>query len=435
MEASQICARFYVENAFELLDSPGEWYLDRKSGTLYYMPMPGEDMRKVEVLAPALESFLLVDDAERLTFRGLAFEYAEWWVPRENSGTRYDRSYQRQGSVLVPAAIQFVNSRSCSIESCTVAHISQYAIHFSTNCERDRAAGCEMFDLGTGGVKVGNEDPREAAHNIEVTDNHIHHGGLTSHSSHAVWIGHSHDNLLAHNHIHDFYYIAVSAGWSWGYGQPWARGNIIEYNHIHDIGKRWLNDMGAIYTLGVQPGTIIRYNLLHDIECADYGAAGIYFDRGSAEILAEKNIVYRTSTGGFHQNYGKNNIVRNNIFVQGRSSQIELGSREGSLPGPNQYLFERNVVSWPRDARFLAGPWNNTDVVLRKNLYWQEGSEPKFGPLTWAQWRERGLDEGTMIADPLFVNPAKDDYRLKPESPAFGLGFEMFDLANVGPRK
>ena len=193
--------------------------------------------------------------------------------------------------------------------------------------------------------------------------------------------------------------------------------------------------MGAIYTLGLQPGTIIRYNLLHDIECADYGASGIYFDMASAGIVAEKNLVYRTSTGGFHQNYGKDNIVRNNIFVLGRNSQIELGSKAGLLPGANQYLFERNIVYWPRDAKFLAGPWNNTDVVLRKDLYWHDGVEPKFGPWTWEQWQARKLDEGTIIADPLFVNPAKDDYRLKPESPAFQLGFEPFDLSQVGPRK
>jgi hypothetical protein len=213
--------------------------------------------------------------------------------------------------------------------------------------------------------------------------------------------------------------------------------NIIEYNHIHHIGQGWLNDMGAIYTLAVQPGTVIRYNLLHDVECADYGGAGIYFDAGSAEIVAEKNLVYRTSTGGFHQNYGKNNIVRNNIFLFGHDSQIELGSNPGTpgLPGPNQYLFERNIVIWDADGKFLASPWRDTDVVLQKNLYWQQGNpEPKFGPLSWSKWRARGLDAGSMLADPRFVDPAKDDFRLQADSPAFPLGFESFDLSHVGPR-
>jgi len=121
----------------------------------------------------------------------------------------------------------------------------------------------------------------------------------------------------------------------------------------------------------------------------------------------------------------------------GQASQIELGGKAGmpGLPGPNQYLFERNIVCWKREANFLASPWRDTDVVLRNNLYWQEGnSQPKFGPLNWAQWQGRGMDAGSIIADPLFVDPAKNDFHLKPESPALKLGFEPFDLSEVGPR-
>jgi hypothetical protein len=431
-------ARFYVENAFELLDSPGEWYLNRKTGTLYYMPMPGEDIHKAVAIAPKLDYLLLLDgDAnqehtvEHIAFRGLNFQHAEWWVPREDPHTKA----QKQGSVYAPAAIQLTGARECTFESCTVSRISQYAIHLSRGCERNRIVGCEMYDLGTGGVKVGETDAKFTAHHNLITDNYIHHGGLVAHSSHAVWIGQSHDNLVAHNHIHDFYYIAVSAGWSWSYTQPWARGNVIEYNHIHDIGKGWLSDMGAIYTLGVQPGTTIRYNLLHDIQCADYGGAGIYFDMSSAEILAEKNLVYNTSTGGLHQNYGKNNIVRNNIFINGDRSQIETGVTKAEVPGPNQYTFERNIVCWARNKNFLQERWHDTAVVLNKNLYWREGVEPTFGPLSWAKWQALGLDKDSLIADPLFVDPARHDYRLKPDSPAFKLGFEAFDLSQVGPRQ
>jgi hypothetical protein len=428
-------SRYYIENAFELLDSPGEWYLNRKTGTLYYMPMPGESIATTAVVAPALEYLMRVEGdrkenryVEHLTFRGLSFEHAEWWAPRDDPDTKF----QRQGTVYAPAAIQLVAARQCSFESCTVAHISQYAIDFARGSEHGRVVGCEMFDLGTGGVKIGDTYGKEPVHHIEVTDNHIHHGGLTFPSSHAVWIGLSGNNLVAHNHIHDFYYIAISSGWDWHYGPPRAHDNIIEYNHIHDIGKGWLNDLGAIYTLGVQPGTMIRYNLMHDIECVDYAGSGIYFDMASSGIIAEKNIVYRTTTGGLHQNFGKDNIVRNNIFVLGKRSQLDIGPPKGS---PSQNTFERNVIYWPRDAKFLEFPWRDIPIfVPRKNLYWHDGVEPKFGKLTWKEWQARGLDEGTMIADPMFVDPAKDDFRLKPDSPAFKLGFEPFDLSEVGPR-
>ena len=115
-------ARYFVENAFELLDAPGEWYLDRKAGKLYYMAMSGEDMAKAEVIAPVLEQVLLLTgDArkgqyvEYVTFRGLTFSHAEWWVPADDPHA----NYQRQGQAKFPGAIEFFGARHCGLERCT----------------------------------------------------------------------------------------------------------------------------------------------------------------------------------------------------------------------------------------------------------------------------------------------------------------------------
>ena len=451
-------ARFYVENAFELLDSPGEWYLNRKTGTLYYMPLPGEQLAKVEAIAPVLEKLVLFDGepkndhpVEYLNFRGLTFAHSEWWIPAED---RYDK-YQHQGSSFNPGAIELTGAKHCTFDHCTVAHLSSYAILFSRGCDHDRITHCDLYDLGTGGVRIGEadrignippnmpnpfpDDPKLETHDIEISDSVLREGGRVFHQGHGILIGQSYNNLIAHNEIRDFYQIGISNGWTWGYGKSLAHHNIIEYNHIHQIGQGWSSDLGGIYSLGTQPGTVFRYNLIHDVECADYVGRGVYLDEGSTGVTVENNIMYNTSTGGFGQNYGRDNIIRNNIFAFGKQAQIEPAGNMSKAPPGSSYTLERNIFYYRSSENLLKVPWQPRPVdhfTIDHNLYWREGGgELKFGNRFLKEWQALGFDKESVVADPLFVNAAKDDFRLKPGSPAEKIGFQAIDLSTVGPRK
>jgi hypothetical protein len=448
-------ARYYVENALELLDAPGEWYLNRKTGRIYYMPLPGESLDGFEATAPALEQLLLLEGdpragrfVEHLVFRGLAFEHAEWWLPASDPKGKF----QQQGSTYVPGAIQAYGARHCVLDRCVVAHASNYGIHFSRGCSDNRVEASEIFDLGGGGVKIGESDrsgmvepdangivhdqPAEETHSITITGNHLHDLGRIFHQSLGIFVSQSYNNRIAHNHVHDLYKNAISVGWTWGFGKSLARDNVVEWNHIHDVGKNWFSDGGAIYTLGTQPGTVIRYNLIHDIRSVVYGGHGIYLDEGSSQILVEKNIAYGTSGPAFFQNYGKQNIVRNNVFALSDSAPIQPNGNMAKMPkGVNSFVFERNIVYWELGDSAVRRQWNDTLVEMRRNLYWRVGGgEVKMGPESWTDWRARGMDEGSAVADPLFVDLARRDFRLKPGSPAIQLGFEPIDLSAVGPQ-
>lgn len=433
-------ARYYVENALELLDAPGEWYLNRKTGTLYYLPLPGEELSRAEdngrlpVIAPALPQLVRLDGrpeagqfVEHLAFRGLTFTHAEWWLPRDDPG-------DYQAASAVPGAIDGDGVSHCAFEDCTIAHVSQYAIQLARGCRNNAIQACRLFDLGAGGVKIGEpvirDDPAQQTGDNEITDNEIHAGGRTFHQAVGIWIGQSFGNRIAHNEIHDLYYTGISVGWTWGYGKTLARDNRIEANDVHHLGQGWLSDLGGIYTLGIQPGTVIRGNRFHDIAGYSYGGWGIYFDEGSSQIVAENNLVYRTTHGGFHQHYGRENVVRNNLFALGRDAQIQRSAVEPH----RSFTFERNVVYW-REGKLLAGSWEG-DVALDHNLYGHAGGgEIRFGDLTWEQWRAQGRDLHSRIAGPLLVDPSKEDFRLQPGSPAWALGFEPLDLSGVGPRR
>lgn len=440
-------ARYWIENVFEALDTPGQWYLDRASGRLYYYPFLGEDATKLKVVAPKLEQLVRVgeglQDGQYLTgirFQNLRFAHTEPVHPADRGG-------YSQAAWGVAGAIYFQRASGCSVSNCEISNIGTYAIDVGPGCQLskwgqpildkdakpDKNASCEgvtiernkMVDMGAGGVKV---QPGSAG--TVISDNEIGDGGKIFMSAVGVWIGNSGDNAVRHNHIHHLYYTGVSMGWTWGYGETKTRNNIVEFNHIHHVGRGVLSDLGGIYTLGTQPGSFLRNNLIHDSFCNTYGGWGIYTDEGSTGITIENNVVHNTQTGGFHQHYGKENILRNNVFAFARDHQIQRSREEDHL----SFTFERNIVYYDKGA-LLGSTWQNDKFALDYNTYWDASGRPvTFGKNTFEEWKKRGHDKHSVIADPLFVDVKKRDFRLKPDSPAFKLGFKQIDVSTVGPR-
>lgn len=428
--------RYWVENTREALDQPGEWYLDGRSGEIYYLPRPGEDMRTAEVIAAGPTQLVRFEGdpakgefVRDIALRGLTFAHTDWTLPADGySGLQAD--------VRTPAALEANGAERISIQGCRFTHLGGYALAFARGCRDISVDHNEMTDIGAGGVKIGETEMRSEAADqtggVAVTNNHIHDIGIVYPAAVGIWVGQSGGNRLAHNHIHDTCYSAMSVGWTWGYGPASARDNIIEYNHAHDIGRGMLSDMGAIYTLGVQPGTVIRRNLFHDIRCrpGGYGGWGIYLDEGSTGILVEDNIVYNTETGGFHQHYGKENIVRNNIFAFAARHQIERTRAEPHL----SFTFTRNIVYWTGGS-LLGGNWLEGEVSLDYNLYYRAAGDPiTFADKSFAEWQATGQDVHSLIADPRFVDPKRYNFALKPDSPALRLGFRPIDARGVGPQ-
>jgi hypothetical protein len=430
----EVDARYFIENAPDALDSAGEWYLDRQTHTVTYWPLAGENMAGEQVIAPALGTLIRFEGrpeagelVRNVIFRGIQFAHADWMMP--------EKGYvDSQAAIPAGAAIEGTGVVDCKFERCTVAHSGGYGIAFGRGSKRNQVVACELFDLGGGGVKVGEakQQADERLQNYEnvIADNHIHDLGLVYAPAVGVWALQSGRNQIVHNHIHDLFYTAISVGWTWGYGENQSKGNVIEYNHLHDIGKEMLSDLGGIYTLGVQPGTRIRNNLIHDIASFTYGGWGVYPDEGSSEMLIENNIVYHCKSAGFHQHYGRENIVRNNIWAFNRENELMRTRVEPHV----SFIFERNIVYF-NQGRLLGSNWNGDQYTMRGNVYFDTRSKDiRFAGKSFEEWQAAGKDEGSMIADPLFVNASNFDFRLQPKSPALKLGFQQIDMSTVGPR-
>jgi hypothetical protein len=427
--------RYRVENVFEALpDEPGAWYLDRAAGVVYYHPLPGEDRATFAPVAPRLTQLVRFEGdpagkkwVSGITLRGLTLRDADWTMgPEGRSGG--------QSEVDLTAAVTAVGARDCRLESCEVAHVGGYAVAWGQGCQRNAVTDSRLHDLGAGGVKIGEteirSDPDLVARDNTVSHCRISDGGVVHPAAVGVWIGQSPGSQIVHNDIHDLYYTGVSVGWTWGYGPGLAQGTNVSYNRIYNIGRGVLSDMGGIYTLGDQRGSVLSHNLIHDVRTFDYGGWGIYPDEGTTGMTIRDNVVYACKSAGLHQHYGKDNVIENNVFALNGEAQLARTRAEDH----RSFTFAHNIVYWTR-GDLMHGNWDGGQITADDNLYWKAGPAPfAFGQGAGvpADWQKTGHDTRSRIADPLFAAPERGDFTLRPGSPALAVGFQPIDLSGVG---
>ncbi|MCM8529296.1 MAG: right-handed parallel beta-helix repeat-containing protein [Lentisphaeraceae bacterium] len=424
--------RVYFENFKSALDSAGEWYLD-KDGWLFYMPLPGEDIKTTTTFAPVTEKFMVIEgDIQNnkpvtyLNFDGFRFAYSAMKTPA--SGFE-----PAQAAAPVEATMMVDGANNLTFTDFELNHIGAYGMWFRKGCSNILVQNSRITDMGAGGIRIGETANRskenEKTHHITLKNNFIQNGGHIFPCAVGVWIGHSAYNDVINNDIGHLFYTAVSIGWTWGYKASGAHHNTVSYNHLHNIGKGLLSDMGAVYTLGNSPGTVISKNIIHDVDSYSYGGWGLYTDEGSQDVVMENNLVYNTKSGGFHQHYGKNNIIQKNIFVNSRLQQIQATRVEKHT----SFIFKNNIVSYSQ-GELLAGPWDKILVESENNLYWNSAGEPvSIKGKSLEDWQKTGKEKDSKVGDPKFIDPEKLNFKVSKDSPALKLGidFDFIDKAGL----
>ncbi|MCM8760044.1 MAG: right-handed parallel beta-helix repeat-containing protein [Candidatus Omnitrophica bacterium] len=431
--------KYWIENVFEELKKPGTWYLDRKQGLLYYIPERGETIDNIDAYAPVILQAIKVQGnpeknefIEGITFKNITIEHADYDHPYG------EKASCEQAARTVLGVIFFYGAKNCSIENCEIRHCGLYGIEISDGCSNINIKNNEIWDMGAGGIKINGGNAQSPVslrtHSIIVSQNHIHDCGNVFYSAVGILSMHASDNIISDNHIHDLYYSGISCGWVWGYAENVSKNNVIENNVIHDIGKGLLSDMGGIYTLGVQPGTVIRGNIIFNLEMAEYGAWCIYLDEGSSHIIVENNCCAFTNSQIFHQHYGRENIIRNNIFAFGKEGIIALSRKEAH----NSFTFEKNMLLTDKKPFFVFGHGcdDAEGITSDINLFWDiSGMKNEWGivsklskKLSFEDAKNKGFDTHSIFADPEFVDPLQFDFKLKTEKTIKKIGFRFFPI-------
>lgn len=425
--------RYTVENFRSALDSPGEWFHDRKTGEFLYIPRPDEDIRKARAVVPAVDCLLKLS-CRNVTFRGIRF-----------TACGYDTSAGVAGCQAQPqsaASIRIEHATGVLFDACQVDCVGGTAIRVGDGCRDVSFVRSFIEQFGVGGIYIGG-DKKDVPSGVKIDNNLIRSGGIVLAGGIGVWIGYAKDVDVTHNEICDLRYSGISSGWTWGYAPTPNSGIRINYNYIHDIGYGILSDMGGIYTLGDHHGSEVIGNRIHDVwsnDTSGRGAWGLYADEGTSNVRFESNLVYRTKTGSIHQHYGKNNIWRNNIFAYAQEYPVEHTRVEPH----HSFDFVNNIVVWTNDtkgvrlARQIAGgiPASNVvDVTFDRNVYWTPngGITNSFHNADFATWQRLGLDVGGTVADPQLENPATGHWMPRVGSVAYSLGFRRFNPFDAGP--
>jgi hypothetical protein len=420
--------RFALENHPSFLDEPGEWWLSAE-GEFRYRPHSGESIEHSTVYAPQLETLMAFSGiAERpvnnVVLKGLRFAHsAAWATPFIDS----------QAAIKAPTALLADYANNILIDDCSFENIGGYAVWFRYGVRNSAIKRSLFRDMGAGGIRIGSsalsKTPASRTESNVVEHNFITGTGQTFPGGIGIWIGQSALNRVANNELGNLNYSGISVGWTWGFGTSEARQNLIESNYIHDVGQGFLSDLGGVYTLGRTEGMVIRGNRIEDVysflETGGATAWGIYLDEGSSDVLVEKNVVLRTAGGGFHLHYGRDDIIRNNIFGFGR-----VGGVKRTAKGENsKILFEKNVVV-AEGGPIYYGEWEDATVVARSNVLFRKDVPFEYRGQSLSRLAQKGLELGSVSSDPQLVCKAgRCDIS---QGVADSVGFENFSTAAAG---
>ena len=478
--------RFIVENVLEELSEPGEWCLDSESGTVYFWPPEANG----QVVVPVTDRLFELCGAEgdpvhHVQISGLTFAQTLSPFP-EHVHTGVFHSPCLRGE-----AVRLQNAEDCVVERNFFDAVGGDGVRLHGATARNQILRNQIAYAGGAGVSLASDGTyntptwedkedlirrsREYPRCVEnvVAHNTIHHCGQLKKNCGGVQVfGLSCTNVvIGHNEIHHTSDKGVVI--QDGYGRI-----IVEYNDMHDLALEGC-DTGAIMTNrwlvieddpDVGQGNVVRFNLIRNvIGCGAYGtpaegksrltttangriwspyyAWGIYFDNSGMYGTVYGNIVVGTVLGGVSLPVGdpKGNHYENNILMNGMMQQADLRVSGDKATGNR---FVRNILCYSDPESALLGIATNTLSAFSEcdhNLYGTPGgSEPalhepwvaegKEPVKTYEGWRQKGFDANSIVADPLFVDSDGGDYRLRPDSPAFKLGFQPIDVSKIGPQ-
>jgi len=469
--------RFFVRNVLAALDAPGEWYLDRRNSILYFRPPDGR-APEGDVVVPLIDHLIEV--------RGV-IPYPHGYLKEGFEGTKDDFPLPANAPAEDPVehitfrgfrlecarqdAIRLIGARHCAVIRCVVTNVGGVGINLGGVANRYREVGnprlvpAEGFPGGVGGAgqDLWFNDPCQ---DCRVVGNDVYAVGADGIFLYGT------GNLAENNHVYDIGRYDKDCAAINTFGEK----TVVRRNELHDVPRNAIflkgsdivielnnvyrtmletRDGGAIRMCQRNPrlrGNVIRFNKVFDT--VGYGdnpwggrgifrspcfSWGIYLDDFTCGTTVYGNIIVRTGRAGIHVHGGSDNNIENNVIVDAPVCQFECNPIGDDPLTGNRVRHNVFFYDGTEATLYQCSKWAPGSVTWEGNLVWCRRGEPavllRGGPGRiegWAAWQKTGLAKGSVLADPRFRDPASEDYRPGPNSPAWKLGFTRIPVERVG---
>ena len=397
---------FYAFNILAELDRPGEWYLDRETGVLYFWPP--EPIEEGEVMVSVLPTLVTMQDTSHVTIEGMTLE-----------GTR-------------GTAVTMDGGTHSQIVGCTFRNLGSWAVQISGGAA-NRVVGCDIYETGDGGISLTGGDRETltpAGHYAE--NNHIHHYGRWHRMYQPAISLNGVGNRACHNLIHSAPHMGICFG---------GNDHLMELNEIHHVCYE-SNDAGAIYSGRdwTMRGTVIRHNYLHHI-CGfeGRGCVGVYLDDMFCGTEISGNIFYEVTRAAFIGG-GRDCTIENNVFVDCRPA-IHLDARAAGWASDHvDTTMTERLKDMPYDRPPYSERFPQLLTILEDEPALPKGNIIRRNVCKGGRWDEIEdkarphvvLEANLLDDDPGFVDPEAANFQLRDDSPAYQLGFEKIPVEKIG---
>ena len=392
-------ALYYVENVFNFLTEPNEYYLS-PNGTLYFYSEENDDFDKSEAFISSSGWFSFHSNIDKTTRKG-NFEV-------KNIEILANSDY----------GVYLSNSDNISLINLTI-HNCGGGISIQA-CKNITINHTYIYDV------------KKYGQYISKSDKIISHNNIIRHfiEGHGIEVTDCNNSIVTNNEVSGGYAAGIMVKSHSQYDMETIRNILIEDNHVHHIGYGVNNDIGGIQVLMAVNGLVINHNHFHDIWAESYAAHGIYLGSATAGTICSNNLVHDTLTSTFKIDLGRDITLENNIWAYGGGSLLYWTTNK---PEYHEFDVHHNIFLVVNEKLMGGGGWNNgnPNMTFENNLYWDLRKSKEqflFRYKNFTAWNELGHDLKSLFADPMFTDHTKRDFTFKKKTNVNKIGFKEFEL-------